>query len=600
MSLAHPPMASAELAPSSFWKDNRTWLVLLAPAILFLVALFFYPVGQILWLSMKDGTGAFTSENYEKLFSSPIYLQSLWITFKLSFWTTLISVIGGYPVAYLLVSSGASARQKLIILVMLPFWTSFLVRSFAWMVLLGRQGAINEALVSLGITDVPATMIYNYTGALIGMVHALLPLFILAAAPVLAKIDRNVMNAAATMGAGASQSFWRVYFPLSMPGIAAGGILVFVTALGFFITPSLLGGRGEAVITRIIIREVQEGLNWGFAAALSVMLLATTIAFFILFDRLVGLSTLSGDAQIKAKGTGRFSRSLLGLIASAGERVERLFLRLRPSRADRPRRKMSAVLIWMTAILVLCFLVLPILFVIPVSFTKQSFLSWPPQLFSSQWYLRVWESPLWLPAAIRSTIVGLGAAALATVFGVAAALALGSDNMRWRPFWLILLITPMMVPRVILAVGLFYLFAPLGLVGSSFALTLAHTALALPYVVVTVMALLKGYDYRLNHAAWTLGASRWTTFRKIQLPLIQGGIVAAFLFGFVTSFDDLTLALFVTAGLTATLPKEMWDAATMQVSPELAAVSTITLGLIVVIVLLAEWLRSRSAINRGM
>jgi ABC-type spermidine/putrescine transport system permease subunit II len=272
--------------------------------------------------------------------------------------------------------------------------------------------------------------------------------------------------------------------------------------------------------------------------------------------------------------------------------------RVRTVRADRPQTKMGAVLVWTVGGLVLAFMVFPILFVIPVSFTKQQFLSWPPQLFSMRWYEQMWNSPLWLPAATRSVLVGLGSATLATIIGVSAALALGSAKMRWRPLWLVLMISPMMVPRVILAVGLFYLFAPLGLVGSSFALTLAHTALALPYVVVTVMALLKDYDHRLNQAAWTLGASRWTAFRKIQLPLIQGGIVAAFLFGFVTSFDDLTLALFVTAGLTATLPKEMWDAATMQVSPELAAVSTITLVFIVLIVLVAERLRTRSAVRR--
>lgn len=586
-------LGGAPSATAARWRRHAPWLLLLAPAVVFLAALFLYPVFQVLWLSIKNGAGAFTTENYVKLGASPVYLQSLWVTFKLSFWTTVICVVGGYPVAYLLVTAARTTRQRLLILVMLPFWTSFLVRSFAWMVLLGRQGAINNLLISLGITDAPIAMIYNFAGALTGMVHALMPLFILAAAPAMARIDRNYVSAAATLGAGVSQAFWRVYFPLSMPGIAAGGILVFVSALGFFITPTLLGGRGETVITRIIIREVQEGLNWGFAGALSVLLLGATLLFFVLYDRLVGLSTLSDEETTKDSGTNKATRVILSAVADGSELVERAIRRLRPVRPDKPPRRFGGAAVAALGFLVTGFLVLPILFVVPVSFTKQSFLGWPPVLFSWQWYQGLLDSPLWVSATIRSIVVGLGAAALATVLGTLAAFALGHSNMRGRSFWLALLISPMMVPRMILAVGLFYLFAPLGLVGSAYGLTLSHAVLALPYVVVTVMAVLKGYDHRLDQAAWTMGAWKWQTFRRIQLPLIQGGIVAAFLFGFVTSFDDLTLALFVTAGLTATLPKQMWDAATMQVNPELAAVSTVTFLLVLVVVVLAEKLRGR-------
>ncbi len=597
MSTIHATALHAQ-GPRPIWsrlKPHMTWVALLAPSLLFLLALFIYPVVQVLFLSIKEPSGAFTAANYIKLASSPVYVHSLWVTFLLAFWTTAISVIGGYPIAYLLASGAPRLRQKILILVMLPFWTSFLVRSFAWMVLLGRQGAINDFLMKLGLIDRPLALMYNYTGALVGMVHALMPLFILAAAPVMSRIDRNVVNAAATLGAGTSQSFWRIYFPLSLPGVAAGGILVFVSALGFFITPSLLGGRQETVITRMIIREVQEGMNWGFSGALSVLLLVTALIFFVIYDRVAGLSTLTGEGAKQDGGASATGRRITAALAVVGDYVEQILRRVMPLRADRPQPKVGGRVLGGLAILVLGFLILPILFVIPVSFTKQSFLGWPPVLWSWQWYERFLESPLWLPATIRSVIVGIASGALATVLGTLAALALNQRAMRWRGLWLALLILPMMVPRVILSVGLFYLFAPLGLVGSLLGVILAHTVLALPYVVITVMAVLKDYDLRLDHAAWTMGAWRWQTFRRVQLPLIQGGVVAAFLFGFVTSFDDLTVALFVTAGLTSTLPKEMWDAATMQVNPELAAVSTVTLGIVLLIVLCAERLRSRGA-----
>ena len=574
-----------------------SWAILIAPTLALLTLLFIFPVAQVLWLSFYDPAGNFTISNYEKLAATPAYLQSLWVTFELSASTTLLCILIGYPVAYLLVSVKTSLSRKLLILVLIPFWTSFLVRSFAWMVLLGRQGAINNVLMSLGIIDQPLSLIYNHTGALIGMVHVMLPLFVLVAAPVMSRIDKNLMNAAATLGAGVSQSFWRIFFPLSLPGVAGGGILIFVTSLGFFITPGLLGGRHEMVISRIIVREIQEGVSWGFASALSVLLLVATVVFFILYDRLVGLSSLSGGDSRRRGTVAAGLQKLLAIIAAAGDIMEKAYRHVFPVRADRPALRTGAALLWTAAALALLFLVLPILFIIPVSFTKQSFIGWPPDLFSWQWYERFASSPLWSTAMIRSIAIGIGTGILATVLGTLAAYALVSRKMRWRAFWLGLVISPMMVPNVVIGVAIFYLFAPLKLIGSGAGLALAHTVIALPYVVVTVLAVLKGYDERLNQAAWTMGAGTWQTFKRIQLPLIQTGIFAAFLFAFVKSFDDLTIALFVTAGLTSTLPKEMWDAATTEVNPELAAVSTVTLFIVLAVIIVAERLQSRGALH---
>ena len=212
-----PPLAPAGGAWATF-RAHLPWLALLFPAVLFLLLLFMVPVGQVLWLSLKDSGGQLTGGNYAKLVMAPVYLQSLWITFKLSFWTTVVCVVGGYPVAHLLATAAPSSRQKLLILVLIPFWTSYLVRSFSWMVLLGRQGVINSMLTGLGLTDQPLSMIYNYAGALIGMVNALMPLFILAAAPVMARIDRNYLSAAATMGAG----HVAIVLANLLPALAAG------------------------------------------------------------------------------------------------------------------------------------------------------------------------------------------------------------------------------------------------------------------------------------------------------------------------------------------------------------------------------------------
>lgn len=594
MSVSEVAHLAPAAAPSTWLERNRNWFLFLLPAMVFLALLFAFPVLQVLRLSFIGPDGSLTLANYTKIFSASVYVDSLWVTFKLGALTTLICVLGGYPIAYLLTSSSTSISRKLLILVMLPFWTSFLVRSFAWMILLGRNGAINNILKDLGLIDVPLQMIYNFNGAMIGMVHSLMPLFIIAAAPTMARIDRNLSKAAATMGSSHSQAFWKVYFPLSVPGVAAGAILVFITSLGFFLTPTLLGGRGETVLSRIIIREIEEGLDWGFAGALSVLLLVTAALLFVIYDRVVGISNLAGESRNKSAGVSRLGAAIFDIPARIGTAVERGFERIFPARADRPGIGWSKAPVWIVATLVLMFLVLPIFVVIPVSLQQQRYLTWPPQLFSLQWYEGFFNSTLWLQALSNSVVVGIGAAVISTIVGSLAALGLTSEGVKGRSAWLLLLIMPLIVPNVIFAVGLFYVFAPLGLVGSKFALMWAHAVIALPYVVMTVMAVVKHYDRRLTLAAWTMGASRWKTFWGIQFPLIRTGVLAAFLFAFVTSFDDLTISLFVTAGLSATLPKEMWSAATMQVDPQLSAVSTIVLLIVLSIMASAALLQARS------
>jgi putative spermidine/putrescine transport system permease protein len=155
-------------------------------------------------------------------------------------------------------------------------------------------------------------------------------------------------------------------------------------------------------------------------------------------------------------------------------------------------------------------------------------------------------------------------------------------------------LSPFFIPRIVIAVALFYLFAKLRLLETSIGLILGHAVLGVPYVVITVMAVLNSYDQRLSQAAWTLGATRWQTLRRITLPLIRPGLLSAFLFAFVTSFDDVTLALFLSAGSNTTLPKQMWADATMQVSPLLAAVSTLVLIVVTVLILAAETFRGRA------
>jgi ABC-type spermidine/putrescine transport system permease subunit II len=197
-------------------------------------------------------------------------------------------------------------------------------------------------------------------------------------------------------------------------------------------------------------------------------------------------------------------------------------------------------------------------------------------------------------ATIRSFIVAFATAMVSTALGTAAAFVLVRQRIFARMAILALILAPLVLPRLIFAVALFYLYARVGLVGTILGLVLGHTILAVPYVVITVMAVLRTYDERLDQAAWSLGASKLRTLYHITLPQIRGGVVAGFLFAFITSFDDLTVALFVTGGSTATLPRQMWNDLLLQVNPTLAAVSTVILVLVTLFIVLAETLRRRA------
>jgi putative spermidine/putrescine transport system permease protein len=212
---------------------------------------------------------------------------------------------------------------------------------------------------------------------------------------------------------------------------------------------------------------------------------------------------------------------------------------------------------------------------------------------SLRWYHVYLDSPTWWSATIRSLSVATATAMLSTILGAGAAFVLARQRVPGRVAIMSLILAPLILPRIITAVALFYLFARLGLVGTQLGLVLGHTALAVPSVVITVLAVMRGYDVRQDQAAWSLGANRWKAFYHVTLPQIRPGLLAAFLFAFVTSFDDLTVALFVSGGSSATLPKQMWNDLLLQVNPTLAAVSTIVLVIATVLIVLAELLRRR-------
>lgn len=591
---AQAPDPALNGARPARWKTWVRPIAMSAPLVILLLVMLVFPVGQLLLQSIHDESG-FTLAEYRRLFASPVYVDVLLITLKVSLCTTSFSVLLGYPIAYLVSRLTRERKHRLLFWVLLSFWTSFLVRTFAWVVLLGRNGLINSVLTGLGLIDQPLNLLYNFPAVIVGMVHALMPLAVLTMLSVMENIDRRLTSAAATLGARPGTVFWKVYFPLSMPGVAAGALMVFVTSIGFFITPALLGGRHQTMITQLIIDQVMQALNWGFAGAISVLLLVVVLVVFLVYDRLVGLSTMAGGSTA-ARGTSAKSswgRKLGDAILTGLGNVTDAIVGLLPKRhrsADHTESRPLRLVV----LLLLVFLSAPAFLMIPLSFDSASSLAWPPHGFSLQWYQQVIDSPLWMQAITRSMLVGLGTGILSMLIGTPVAFLLVRGGMRGNAAMLAFVLSPIVVPRMILAVGVFYFFAKIGLVGSSVGLVLGHTVVAVPYVVITMMAVLRNYDTRLDLAAYSMGARPLATLRRVTFPILSAGLLSSFLFAFATSFDELTIALFTSGGLNTTLPKQFWDEITMQISPVIASVSTCLFAFIAVLIAVADRLRRRS------
>jgi len=261
---------------------------------------------------------------------------------------------------------------------------------------------------------------------------------------------------------------------------------------------------------------------------------------------------------------------------------------------------LGRLLLWSWTALALIFLVLPLLVIVPLSFNAGAFLTFPLEGWSLRWYVELWHSEPWWRALWNSLYVGVLATVVATVLGTLAAIGLSITRLPGQNALTALLLSPMVVPLVIVAAGVYFFYLRLGLVNSLEGLALAHAALGAPFPLVTVSATLAGFDRNLIRAAQSLGAPPWTVLRRVVLPLIAPGVVAGALFAFVTSFDELVVALFLTGPGQRTLPRQMFDGIRENLSPVILAVATVLVVLAVLLLVVAELLRRRSLRLRGI
>ncbi len=287
---------SSELITDSR-KERLGLLSLCSPAFLLVLIILIIPLLWLVFLSFVGADGSLSLENYERMLKRKSYARILQTTFEVSLLTTLLCILIGYPLAYFFSQLPRRVANLCLITVLLPFWTSLLVRTYAWLVLLQKKGLVNTWGMELGLWEEPIKLVHNLSGTLIGMVHIMLPFLILPLYNSMQAINKDYLKAAANLGASPTRAFWTVFLPLSAPGLLAGSLMVFVLCLGFYVTPAVLGGGKIIMVSMKIATNIELFVNWGAASALGVVLLVITMAILWLASRFVQLDKLTGSGH---------------------------------------------------------------------------------------------------------------------------------------------------------------------------------------------------------------------------------------------------------------------------------------------------------------
>ncbi|MER9548395.1 ABC transporter permease subunit [Mesorhizobium sp. M0322] len=556
-----------------FQKLGRMPIVLTMPAFAVLLVVFGIPI-VLLFLSSLNAP-VFSLVNYQAFFGHPANIRVLYQTAEISAVATAICLVIGYPAAYLMVAASKRLRTTLIVLVIIPYLTSGLVRTYAWVVILGDRGLINNLLLDLGLISSPLPLIYSRMALYIGMVHIMLPVMILPLISVMMGIDRSLMAAGRSMGARPFDTFWRIFFPLSLPGVRSGCLLVFVICLGFYITPAALGGIGDAMLSTFIASQVQTSFNMAHVSAAAFVLLGLAVVVLSIFG--LDLSGTQGRTAKSTRNSWRSRRPFDLMKRGVSElltpfRARRWTAQLYQASND---SRWSNIVGTVIIVLVMFYLLFPELLVVVMSFSAGSFLEFPPSDLSLQWYRSFFGDPSWYNAAWVSIQIGVMVAILSTIVGTLAAYGINRTLPRLRSFLTLVILTPITFPVIVVGIAAYLGLLKLGLLGSMTGIVLAHSIGAIGYVVVIVAATLANFDPRLEQAAKSMRAGPLQTFARVTLPLIRPGIIGGAVFAFLSSFDEIVVTSLVGGLAIRTLPLKMWEGIRHQIDPTIAAVATL-------------------------
>ncbi|HUE11375.1 MAG TPA: ABC transporter permease subunit [Steroidobacteraceae bacterium] len=565
-------------------RTSHRHLLLVAPAFLLLLAFFVTPLAAALWNSFHGA--AFDLSSYREAFSNPLYFHVFLRTLEVGAGVTAICLVLGYPIAYFMTTLSPRALAVCGFFVLVPLFTAFLIRTFGWMIILGRGGALNRLLLYLGVISTPLKITGTSTAVYVGMVHVLMPVAVFVLFAGMRQVDRTLLSAAQVLGANPVQAFLRVYVPMTIPAVISAGLLVFIMALGFYVTPVLLGGPADTMISQLIVTQVTTLLNLEFGYALSVILLAATVGVLTISNLFVPLEqmwSLQSHEGGKTRGW-RSSQIVAGARRAALWIIEKAAQLL----LGRPRW-LARTLLRAYVVLAAIFLILPLIIIYILSFSSSPFLIFPPPGFSWQWYEKFFSDPDWQSALFMSLKLAAATATVSVVVGASSAFGLVRGTFAGKQVLLLFLIAPLLVPVVVVALSLYVSLSHLHLLGTFLGLVIGHMVITVPYAVVISVAAVRGLDVNLEHAASTLGAAQPVVQRRVVLPQLAPALGTAWILCFLTSLDELLITLFLLGRQTETLPIRMWSDIRIQVDPVMSAAASVIVTAVAVLIMTSQY-----------
>ncbi len=572
------PIVAGRMAERTWTFRARTyflrneWLrgyTLLSPTLVVMICMLALPVFTLVNYSFWSQTyvhidETFTLKNYELFFERPIYAKLLWRSIKMSATVTVITILLAYPAAYFLAFRVKKNKMTWLILINIPFVTSYLLRVLAWKIMLGNNGVINSSLMEIGFIEEPLRyLLYSRFAVVLTLTHAWAAFAILPIYVSLQKIDRSLLEAAADLGDGPVKRFFRITLPLSMPGVIAAAVIEFIPTVGDYITPVMVGGPRGMMIGQMVAAQFGVAHNWPLGAALTIIIMISITAIACTFIWLSRWGTVKRRA------------------------MEATSIQQEPPATE--GRRFDWLVVYM--ILYLMFLYIPSAMLPIFSFNDSIQMVLPLKEFTVKWYVALAHQPALLRALGNSLRVALSVAIVTTILATFAAKALTRYRMPGRSVAIGFILLPMVMPGIILAVGILVLAIAVGMPLSLWTIGVSHVVFTVPFATLIVMARLEGFSKNIEESSLDLGIGAWMTFWRITFPLILPGLGAAFLLTFTASFDEFLFALFL-GGNKVTLPVYIYSQVRFpQTLPPVLALGALIFMVSVVLIVTAEWLR---------
>ncbi len=573
--------------------DNRRvrGVITGGPMMILLIGFLVIPLSYIVWGSFEGSKLNFS--HYARIFTSETNLKILLHTLRVGLIVTIVSLIAGYPVAYLLTKIRSRSLSIVSVFILIPLFTAFLIRTYAWIVILGREGIINNALIWLGIIGAPLQLLNTTFAVVVGMAHVFIPMAIFTMYSSMLRIDHDFARAAQILGAKPVQAFLRVYLPMTLPGVFSAGILIFISAIGFYITPALLGGPSDTMISQLIVAQMTTLLNFELGYASSIVLLLVTIGILFVASQFIPLELIWSSSSEVSPGSEPRAGSR---IFSQAKRMLAPLLNVIEGglhATTKPLLTRNAGWLWAYTIIMLVFLTAPLIVVFVLSFSSSSFVVFPPPGLSLRWWEKLANATDWHQSFFFSLQLGLAAACVATIIGTLGAFWLVRTKFLFKRMLFLFSLSPLMVPVVIIATSLYVFEARLHILGTFVGLVMGHVLLSVPYVIVVMAAALRNFDQSLEAAAAVHGARPMQVLRFVTFPILKPALLTAGLLAFLTSFDELLVGLFLLGRQTPTLPIKFWGDIKYQIDPLLSTASTLIVVLVTASIITVQWIRER-------